>query len=341
VTKGCCFQAPTTVVNARGRLIADTQRGFDHLAELLAAGDPPGSAETIAQRLLDQEPNIRSLPREVEIELTTDDPLMETTLRPRGRGVGQRGPIDLERLDRLFGELTQDDDSVLVVLGGFGDPLRYPELPRILQLARQHGVFGLAIATHLLELSPAMIDALIESRVDVLAVQLDAHSRETYQRVHNRDAYDQGLANVEQVLRVRAERKSVWPLVVPQMVKATTTIGDMEAFYDHWLRRMGWATIVGYSDRGGQRPDLAVADMAPPKRAACRRLGTRWMILADGRVVACDQDYAGRCELGNLHHQSWHQIIGGERFRRLQQAHARLSLQDFPLCAGCREWHRP
>ena len=85
--------------------------------------------------------NVEAIPREVEIELTTDDPYPNSCLRPRGSRVERRGPIDIELVRRVAEELAAYDDS-LIVLGGFGDPLRHPEFPSALRAIRAAGEGG-------------------------------------------------------------------------------------------------------------------------------------------------------------------------------------------------------
>jgi hypothetical protein len=113
----CCFQAPEALRHAAGRMIADTRMSLERIRRCWAEHPDPDS-ETVGRWLLTQETEyVPELPREVELELTTEDQLAETILRPRGACVGRRGPIDVEVVRRVAAELTAYDDA-LVVLGG-------------------------------------------------------------------------------------------------------------------------------------------------------------------------------------------------------------------------------
>ncbi len=70
-------------------------------------------------------------------------------------------------------------------------------------------------------------------------------------------------------------------------------------------------------------PDLAVIDMSPPQRLACRRLSSRVVVQADGSVTACDQDARGEPALGRLTEQSLGEIWLGSRMQSLRAAHER------------------
>ena len=177
----CCFQAPDALRHSVGRMIADTRRALERIRRCLAA-HADGSAETVGRWLLaDERDHVPELPDEVELELTTDDQLAATFLRPRGACVGRRGPLDLETVRRLALELAAYDDARLV-LGGFGEPLLHPAFEQILAAVREAGIYALAVRTNGLALTPECSEALIRHEVDVVAVTLDAARPETYNR---------------------------------------------------------------------------------------------------------------------------------------------------------------
>jgi len=345
--RSCCFRPGPDIEHARGRLIADTDRGYARLRSLWssAASGPDGEsgpdARTIAQWLQEHDGwDPGPLPREVEIELTTDDALAQTTLRPRGRHVGQRGPLEEGVLERLFEDLARLDDS-LIVFGGFGEPLRHPEFGRIVRRARAAGIFGIAVRTSGLDLDAARMDALLEARVDVVSVLLDAHSPEVYRELHAFDGYAAALANIDALMQAKAARRVPYPLIAPEMVKTRRTLGQMEAFYDDWIRKTGSAVIVGPAAYGGPFAHLAVMNMAPPRRLPCSRLWSRAMVLADGRVTVCDQDYRGEHAIGRLQESAIGEIWTGAAPAGLRRGHRLGEYTGMPLCPECLEWHRP
>jgi MoaA/NifB/PqqE/SkfB family radical SAM enzyme len=251
--------------------------------------------------------------------------------------------MDMGAIDRLFDELGGRDDS-LIVFGGFGEPLLHPEFDEIVRRARRAGVFGLAMRTNGLALDAARIDAILAARVDVVVVLLDAHSPELYREVHRFDGYEQAVANMNALLDARAARKCPQPLVVPEMVKTRRTIGQMEAFYDDWIRKTGCAAIVGAEIPPGLAdafPDPAIMDMSPPKRFPCVRLWSRLVVLADGTVTICTQDVRGEQAIGRLGESSVGELWTGNRMNDLRRAHRSDEYGLMPLCPPCRQWHRP
>ncbi len=335
-----CYRPPMSIQTATGRLTSDTRRGFELLQRLVGETDGDSWAETICEKLA----SIRStehltMPREIQVELTTDDQLADTILRPRGAIVGQRGPLDGTIFQRLLEEVSEYDDT-LIVLGGFGEPLLHPQFEEILRACREANIFGLAVRTNGMVLDERTSRALLEYDVDVVQVLLDANDPESYRKVHGFDGWDTVTQNMESLNQMRQSSKKINPIVVPSVVKARETFDRLEAFYDKWLCYSGWAVIEGYSCHAGLVEDRRVMSMAPPQRQPCRQLRDRCTVLSDGQVVGCDQDFQGRYVIGNLKDQSLARIWRGQRMQALRAAHRQGRYSGHPMCQMCDEWHR-
>lgn len=340
ITRPVCLQLPPAISHVAARLTGDTlesrrllARAFDELGEDCQARE---LCEWLAR---DAHAANADLPAEVEIELTTADPLPETTLRPRGGRVRRREVVSVEALERVARELARLDDR-LVVLGGFGDPLLHPRFAEVCATVRRAGVCGLAVVTPLLELSDANLGALLESRVDVVQVLLDGHSAETYRTVNRADAFDRVRANIDRIQAARRERLSPQPLLVPTITRCAATLHELDAFFDHWIRNVGTATIGGYSGYGGRMPPDPLLSMTPPIREPCRRLGSRLTLLADGSAVLCSEDVDGVQGVGDWTREPLSAIWTGRARRRALDAHARLRFDGLAVCGSCGEWFR-
>lgn len=345
----CCLDAIAQVRHAVGRLIADTDTAVHTMKDLAARYANP-DARTITTWMAERERTfVRPLPYEIEIELTTNSPFDELLLHPRGSTVPRRGPIDIEIIEKLVVELGRFDDS-LVVLGGFGEPLRHPRFAEVLRALRpdgcSRGVYGLAVRTHLVDLASEDIDALIELGVDVLEVPLDAWSPQLYTALHTRGGTSVGnlearLEAIDRLTERREAANSATPIIVPSLTKSQMNVHELDDFHDGWLRRLGAVAIHGYSHRARQQADLGVIRMTPPTRIPCRRLNARCLVLADGSVTLCDQDFKGLAPAGTLREQSLESIWRGQKYNTIREAHRDGRWVGPALCGSCDEWHRP
>ncbi len=342
-----CMEIPAPLRFGMGRLIADTDRAERSLRMLLEAAESP-DLTTIGQWLVDRdETGVEDFPQEVELELTTDDAYPDGLLRPRGERVGRRGSMSDSVVRRVAEELCAHDDA-LCVLGGFGDPLRHPSLSRALEILRPSsggGVFGLCVRTAAADLTPELADALIAHGVDVLCVLLDAWTPPLYAMLQGlrdgADALETVRGRIDRFIQTQRERTSPRPIIVPEMVKAKENVHELDEFHDGWIRRVGAVSIVGYSHHAGQLPPREVIDMRPPVRQACRRLRSRCLVLADGRVTLCDQDFKGAHTVGRIGESSLGEIWRSAQWQSVRAAHVAGRFDAAPLCTGCAEWHRP
>ncbi len=340
VFRSCNFPVPQSVRYPAGRLTGDTDRSWRAMNQIVADGADI-DAEAVGRWLLAREgADLPPRPREVEIELTTDDPLPDTVLRPRGDRVPSRGPMDPALVESISRELAEDDDA-LVVLGGCGDPVLHPEFDRILAILRNNRVYGVAVATTGARLTAPVIEALIRHRVDLVAVHVDAWRDETYQRVQGGGDLGRVCDAIAQLEQARVSAAQAAPIIVPHLCKSTLNVEEMDAFFDGWLRARGCAAITGFSHYGRRLDDLTVVDMQPPTRIPCRRLFQRCVVLANGAVSACDQDYCGEIALGHLGDATLTEVWTGSRAGALRAHHLALDLAAEPRCAACCEWHRP
>ena len=334
-----CYRAPIEVIETRARLLCDTDRGTARVRRLLEAGGESFNASAICKWLATNETHCaEAMPSEIEIELTTDDALTDACLlRSRGKTVGRRGPISLDVIRRVVDAITGDDD-VRIVLGGFGDPCRHPQFGEICRLFRRSDASAIAVRTSGIDMSEASEQALFETPIDLVEVTLDAAGAETYARVNGVNAYEAVVARLERWIARRTTEQRVLPLIVPSMVKAHETLDDLNHFVDTWQRRLGTLLVTGYSHHAGQRPDRAVLATSPPNREVCRRVFSRTVLLADGRLTTCDQDFTGSQSVGNLAETSLRELW--QNATVLQDIRQNTCGQA-ALCAKCEEWHRP
>jgi hypothetical protein len=344
IFEDCCVDVPAALRHATGRLIADTDRSIERVRAVLARDADP-DAETLGRALQAWESSfLPDVPRELEIELTTDDPYPETLLRPRGERVPRRGPIEPSLVGQAVRELCRYDDA-LVVLGGFGDPLLHPRFADVLAAIRSAApadqpLLGLAVRTPCVELNDDVIDALVTHRVDIVEVLLDAWTPGRYAALQTpaagADASRYGhattggeagrytlpadlgrvLANIERITARTRSAKTAAPVILPSMTKARDNVEELDEFFDGWVRRVGAVCVTAYSHHAGQIEDRSVIDMTPSTRCPCRRLQSRAMLLADGTLVACDQDFRARQAMG---------YVGGASSQPAPQAAARVS----------------
>ena len=348
ISKDLCVGIDPTLRNATLRATFDAprwSRPIEQLASVFSADDMlTMDATTAASQLLDiRATHADLIPQQVVVELNTqrtaDGPIV-----PQHHVDLSREPMSLDRARTLFEQLAAEPD-VAVTLGGLGDALLHPKWREIVTAARNASVWGVHLETDLLVESD-VLELISEAPVDVLSVRLNADTGATYERLMGVNALEQVTDHLQTLLRRRAADAAseaidapCLPWIAPRMIKTTDNVAELEAFFDRWTHFAGHAWVEPTTTGLDLIADRGVLDMAPPRRVACRQIEHRMSVLADGRAAMCDQDWQCR---GTDEHVNGIDIAGAwQRLAAVRNAHRDGQFEQIPLCAGCREWHRP
>ncbi len=114
-----------------------------------------------------------------------------------------------------------------------------------------------------------------------------------------------------------------------------------DAFYRHAELPLEHTVIQRCNDYAGQLPDTRVVDYTPLQRFACRQATFGLMVLADGTVTPCQQDFNGTMAAGSLRDRDLVALWNAAPFAALRRAQREGRYDTTPLCAACRDWFIP
>jgi hypothetical protein len=334
-----CAPIPTSLARTTQRFTLDSDRQLERISAATVHLNGELVA-TEAEQLLHTvrcSPHQSTMPREVVLELTSRRQT-HPIFAPATHLAIDRPDLAWADAVKLLDELASIDD-VRLMLGGVGDPLLHERSLDLIDAAHRAGIAAIAVETDLLDISPEVVDRLAESPVDIVSVNLPAVTDRTYTAVMGVDGSKSVIENLRRLVGARQKHGRGTPLVAPTFVKTNANLAEMENWYDHWLRSVRCARITGPSDYARQIPDVCVAQMEPPLRRPCARLANRITVLCDGRAVSCEEDVLGKQALGCIRDSTMAEIW--KRAATIRRDHAAGRWQQHPLCAACREWHRP
>jgi radical SAM protein with 4Fe4S-binding SPASM domain len=328
IAKEVAVPVPTYVARSCARVTINSERQAVRLNQL---NDVVDAREAV--RRLDTSRTLDALPREVVVELTTRRATTPIWSILSKHSV-DRPDLSIEAAEALFHELAKADD-VRLTFAGVGDPLLHDRFFDMVRLAQHAGIHAIHVETDLLPPNPDDIDRLATSGVDIISFHLPAVGAQTYAALMGVDRMRDVLSNVKRLVM----RRVGVPIVVPTFVKLDANVGEMETWYDQWLRALGTAVIVGPSDFSGRVEYRGTSDMCPGTRGPCRRLMSRMTVLSDGRVASCEEDVLGDQTCGNVAEtvgQAWTQGLS-----MLRTLHGERRWDEATLCKSCRMWDRP
>jgi hypothetical protein len=266
-------------------------------------------------------PGASGMPQQLTLELCTGrrtSGQRRDWLTNFGESV-ERTPMPVETAERVIRELCGMRTDLAVTLAGAGDPLLHPHWRRIAAMARELGAAGVHVRTDLVGSSDD-IDALLDSGVDVVSVDLMAHTRETYKRVMGQDLFDHARSNLDRLLERRRTADGIAvPWVVPRITRCDATYLDIEPFFDHWLLTASAAVIEPLPRAvAGER----IEPLPRPRGAIQRRHRLGMLVLSDGTVPLDERDVMTEWALGDASRESistlWRRLADARRAREAE-----------------------
>jgi hypothetical protein len=276
-------------------------------------------------------------PQHLMVELCTGR-YASGTASPHRYGTIQRTPMSFALLERILGQIA-DARDVCVSFAGLGDPMRHPDLPAFIRMARQAGARAIHVRTELLAPTGA-IEAMLQAGVDVVSVEVHAACRETYRATMGVDRFEDCMANIRRVLQLRSAPAGCdadlfgLPFVVPRMQRRSDTVADLAAFAAEWaslgtsvLESPTFAIVDGQVVTQRDR----LSDASTPPRTQRRELWRRLKVLSDGGVPAAECDILGQTVVASLLQtpllEAWRDVVARRRQIRREQGGQAMELR--------------
>jgi len=98
-----------------------------------------------------------------------------------------------------------------LTLSGAGEPLLCPDLVRMIVHARGHGTSMMIPSNGTLLSRPEVAQGIVEAKLNVIKISIDAATPQTYQAIRRQDCFDRIIEGIERVNELKSRRASRWP----------------------------------------------------------------------------------------------------------------------------------
>jgi len=137
-------------------------------------------------------------------------------------------PKDMS-LDLFTSIIDQVPGVQRVVLHGVGEPMLVKELPQMIRLLKQRGIYVLFNTNGTL-LTPRKRRELIDTGLDELRVSLDAAEAESFLKVRGKDMFNKIVSNVSGFTALQREIGAKTPVVSLWLTGLKETVGQLPDF---------------------------------------------------------------------------------------------------------------
>ncbi len=141
-----------------------------------------------------------------------------------------------------------------------GEPLLNPDLPEIINYAKQSGVLETMINTNATKLDEKNSINLINSGLDTLIFSFDGGTESSYQELRpgrfKENLFKDVYANIVNFSKIKKKLNSKFPRTKIQMVLTEKTREEKNSFYNLFENYVDDISVKQYSERGGKIKDL-------------------------------------------------------------------------------------
>ncbi len=305
--------------------------------ELPAGGDVSGIEQWLARyeqrafQRLGRQRFYPDYPSYLEVELTSRCNLA-CQFCPQTRLTRPAADLDYDTFEALVDRVA--DFVTLLNFSGFGEPTLHPRLFDFVRLAKSRGIPRVEIETNGTRLGDeAFLQEILESGLDVLAVNLDAAD------MARRDgAGDAPFGSTYELVKRFLERRgeAPRPLLVLQRVNMAVPGQDaaIERDFTLWFDVADAFVIKPFNTYRGTFPEKRPIDFAPLERTACKKLLASALVLSSGEPVMCEQCFDGQSAEADVLSPTGESVA----LRRLRGNHTRG--HSGAWCEPCTQWYQ-
>jgi MoaA/NifB/PqqE/SkfB family radical SAM enzyme len=208
----------------------------------------------------------------------------------------------------------------------YGEPFIDRRLVEKVRYAKQKGIKEVGMISNGSLITDDVARGIIDAGLDAINISVDASGREVFESTRIGLKYDKVIANIERLVRIRAEAGRKRPKLILSFVRQNNS-ADEQAFIEHWK---GIADKIHITDLHNWAGTLnRESDVNYP----CYRPWLTFTVLWDGRVSLCCADFDGRTVLGDLNTSSIQEIWNAEPYRNVRREH--LESGGPEICRSC------
>ena len=296
------------------------QRGRASLeAGLLRAARPVRRLLLVAGR--DRAPR---LPEIVQIE-STNICNARCVFCPRDEMKRRQGVMD----DSLYRKIV-DECAALGIghlrLHNYGEPFVDRRLVEKIAYAKARGIPEVGLISNGSLVDEGIARGIVEADLDAINISVDASGREVFEKTRVGLKYDTVIANIERLVRVRAELGRTRPRLILSFVRQDNS-DEERSFIERWRQLADKIHVTDLHNWAG------TLHRASDGSFPCYRQWLTFTALWDGRVALCCADFDGRVILGDLRTSSIREIWNGEPYRKVRREH--LASGGPAICRAC------
>jgi sulfatase maturation enzyme AslB (radical SAM superfamily) len=264
------------------------------------------------------------LPEIVQIE-STNMCNAKCVFCPRDEMHRRQGIMSLELFRKVVDECAELGITH-VRMHNYGEAFMDRRLVEKVRYAKAKGIREVGVISNGSLLTEDIARGVIEAGLDAINISVDASGKDVFESTRLGLNYDKVIANIERLVRIRAESGRRRPKLILSFVRQNNS-ADEQAFIEHWKAIADKIHITDLHNWAGTLN--SESDVNYP----CYRPWLTFTVLWDGRVSLCCADFDGRTVLGDLNTSTIRDIWNAAPYVQVRRQHLESGGPD--ICRAC------
>jgi len=244
---------------------------------------------------------------------------------PRDEMHRRQGVMDMDLYRKVVDECAALGITHVRV-HNYGEPFLDKQLVEKVRYAKERGIAEVGMISNGSLITEELARGMIEAGLDAINISVDAAGKEVFESTRLNLDYDQVIANVRGIVRIRKELGRKRPRLILSFVRQNNS-ADEQAFIREWSQIADKIHVTDLHNWAGTLEGRA--DIQYP----CYRMWLTFTVLWDGRVSLCCADYDGRNVLGDLRTSTIKDVWNGPAYRAARRQH--LESGGPAICRSC------
>lgn len=260
---------------------------------------------------------------------------------PRERADKGNGFISWDLYKKIIDELKEANHQLIMLhLFKDGESFLHPDFFKMIRYAKDNNIAKtVRLNSNAVGWKDEFIDQIINSGLDDMTISIDAALPETYNRDKGHDRLRQVENNVKKLIQSRNELGKNKPFIrVKAMEFDNLDKSELQLFIDQWTGLADEVQITGIHNWSGEINDLKNTDEKSEQRFPCAIMWYSLVVNWNGKVTVCSVDWNTEIEVGDLNHQSLHEIYSGDKVKAARKTHIEKKYTNFNVCKECNVW---
>ncbi len=222
-----------------------------------------------------------------------------------------------------------------------GESLLHPQIGEMIKYARENGLYT-KIHTNGTLLEENLINKILESGLQRITFSYDAYDKETYEKIRVGANYERVMGNISRLLQLKRERKASINVFIELIVFPNMKWREIKNKRKELASNFKGLPLNGIITRKIHNwAGYLNIRKASNKYSICPFPWNALIILWDGTVLPCTQDFFGNYKVGNVKNSSIKEIWNCEEMKRLRYLLLTGKYNEVKICSDCdRPWRK-